>query len=194
MPLDPLTVAIALAAVFERLQIRYAIGGAVASTILGEPRATLDLDLVVDIPPAQSNAVIASLEDAGFYVPREAALAAVRGRRSFNIVHREDAIKVDIFVAGRTVLDEEELERRQRIRVSSDEAVLLYVARAEDLILHKLMWFREGGETSDRQWRDILGLLKVQAPHLDWTLLERWAERLHVADLLRRARTEAGCE
>lgn len=192
MVLDPLAVALLVASIFDRLNLRYAIGGAVASAILGEPRATHDVDLVAEIGSSQVAALLNALEEVGFYVPRAAAAAAVATRRSFNVVHRESAVKVDIFVAGRTPLDEEELQRRRLVPVSADASRQLYVAVAEDLILQKLLWYREGGEISDRQWRDVLGLLKVQGPTLNRKLLDRWAGRLGLDDLLRRALTEAG--
>lgn len=190
MGLDPVAAAIVVAAIFDRLRIRYAIGGAVASTILGEPRATHDLDLVAEIDPANVGAVIDAFEEAGFYVPHTAARTAVAARRSFNIIHRDSAMKVDVFVAGRTALDDEELQRRQLVPVSGTSHV--YLATAEDVLLQKLLWYREGGSVSDRQWRDVLGLIKVQGPRLDLEFVERWATRLDVEDLLRQALKEAG--
>lgn len=192
MASDPLGVALLVASVFDRLTLRYAIGGAVASTILGEPRATRDLDLVAAISVRQLPGLIDAFETAGFYVPHDAALEAVRQRRSFNIVHRESAVKVDLFVAGRTPLDEEELARRRLVSVGEDAGERLYVAAPEDLIAQKLRWYRDGGETSDRQWRDVLGLIKVQRERLDRDVLARAADRLDVEDLLRRALMESG--
>lgn len=95
-------------------------------------------------------------------------------------------------MAGRTPLDEEELQRRQPVSVSEDATRTLYVAAPEDLILQKLLWYRDGGNVSDRQWRDVLGVLKVQQHRLDRGLLRRWAARLGIDDLLERAFMEAG--
>ena len=192
MALDLLAVALLVGSIFDRLNLRYAVGGAVAGTLLGEPRATHDLDLVAEIGVSDLERLLDAFEEAGFYVPRAAARAAVDARRSFNIVHRDSALKVDIFVAGRTALDHEELRRRESLPVSSDATDRLYVATAEDLVLQKLRWYREGGEVSDRQWRDVLGLVKAQGPRLDRVWLARWADRLGVDDLLRRAMIEAG--
>ena len=192
MAIDPLAVAELLASILDRLQIAYAIGGAVASTLLGEPRATHDLDVVAAVGPATIEPLLAALEDSGFYVPRSAARNAVAARRSFSVVHQDTSLKVDIFVAGRTPLDEEELQRRQPVSVSEDATRTLYVAAPEDLILQKLLWYRDGGNVSDRQWRDVLGVLKVQQHRLDRGLLRRWAARLGIDDLLERAFMEAG--
>jgi hypothetical protein len=192
MALDPLAVAGLVASILDRLNITYAIGGAVASTLLGEPRATHDLDILAGVGPLTIEPLIAALEDSGFYVPQSAARNAVTAKRSFSVVHQDTAFKVDIFVAGRTPLDDEELQRRQPVTVSADASQTLYVAAPEDLVLQKLLWFRDGGHVSDRQWRDVLGLLKVQQHRLDRELLRGWAARLGIADLLAQAFTEAG--
>ncbi len=102
-------------------------------------------------------------------------------------------MKVDIFVAGRTPLDEEELQRRRLVTVSPDANRALYVAAAEDLVLQKLL-YRDGGDVSDRQWRDVLGVLKVQHDHIDQALMRRWATRLGIDDLVERALIEAGLQ
>ena len=191
MAIDPLAVAGLLASILEHLNIAYAIGGAVASTLLGEPRATHDLDIVAAITPSTIEPLLAALEGSGFYVPVTAARKAVAAKRSFSVVHHDTSMKVDIFVAGRTPLDEEELERRQSVTVSADPSRTLYVAAAEDLVLQKLMWYRDGRGVSDRQWRDVLGVIKVQRQGLDRALMRRWAARLGIDDLLDRAFAEA---
>jgi hypothetical protein len=115
----------------------------------------------------------------------------VRAGGSFNVIHLESAVKVDIFVAGPDAFDQERLRRRQRIAVNAlGKPATLYVDTAEDVILRKLEWYRRGGETSERQWRDVLAVLRVQQ-HLDDAYLRTWAERLAVADLLARALADA---
>ena len=93
---------------------------------------------------------------------------------------------------GSTPLDEIQLARRRRVQVSSDPDRFLYVHPPEDILLQKLRWFRRGGEASDRQWRDILGIVHVQGERLDRDYLERTAGLIGVDDLLRRALGDKG--
>ena len=76
--------------------------------------------------------------------------------------------------------------------IATDPERTAYVATAEDTILAKLEWYRMGGGVSERQWRDVLGVMKVQADRLDLAYLRQWADQLNVSDLLERALTEAG--
>lgn len=114
----------------------------------------------------------------------------VRAAGSFNIVHIESAVKVDIFVAGSDPLDRERLRRRRRIVVGAiGNQATLYVDTAEDVVLRKLEWYRRGADTSERQWRDVLAVLRVQQ-HLEQTYLRTWSTRLEITDLLNRALKE----
>ncbi len=109
-----------------------------------------------------------------------------------NVFHRATSTKVDLFVLGGCPLDEQALSRRVRLRVATNPEGFLYVYTPEDILLQKLRWYRLGGEVSDRQWRDVLGIVAVQDRGLDQEYLRRGAERLAVTDLLDRALLEAG--
>ena len=189
MALDPIGVALRVAQLLESRDIPYLVGGAMASAILGEPRTTEDIDIVADIRPEQADALIGAL-GSEFYVPVDSLRNAVVRRTSFNIIHLETMRKVDIFVLRGVALDQEEMRRRLRVVVATDPERTLYVATPEDLILQKLEWYRKGGSVSDRQWRDVLGLIKVQGDRLDRAYLTRWATETGLNDLVERALLE----
>lgn len=185
--IDPIAVATAVAHILDTLGISHTVGGSIASSFAGEPRSTIDIDVVAAIADVQIPALVAALSPA-FYVDEDALRRAVRTHGSANVIHRDTMLKVDLFVAGGTPLDAQQLARRQLVDVGG--GLTIHVHPPEDILLQKLRWYRLGREVSDRQWRDILGIVRVQGARLDREYLRRYALVLGLGDLLDRALEE----
>jgi hypothetical protein len=179
---DPIAVALRVTHVLDSLGIVSSIGGSIASSVAGEPRSTIDVDIVAAIEEAHIPALVAALNDE-FYVDEDALRRAVRIRRSTNLIHQASQFKIDIFPAGGTPLDSQLLVRRRAIEM---DGRTIHVHSPEDILLQKLRWFRLGGESSDQQWRDVLGIVRVQADRLDQAYLRIHAPTLDVTDLVDR--------
>jgi hypothetical protein len=171
----------------DRLEIPFLIGGSVASSSLGVQRATQDIDIVADLSAEQVADLCTELQ--GFYIDAEDAREATRLGRAFNVIHLGGAYKFDIFPAAANPFVLNEIRRRQHITCTLPglEEIEFPVASAEDTILAKLVWYHKGGQTSERQWSDILGVVRIQAGLLDRAYLQHWASELGVHDLLQRA-------
>jgi len=167
------------------------VGGSLASTIFGTPRSTIDADLVARMHFGHAATLVNRL-GADFYANLEAIRSAIENRSCFNVIHLTTMMKVDVFIAKDRDFDRSQLARvvKKPIHPDSDRQVLF--SSPEDVILAKLEWFRLGNEVSDRQWLDVLGVMKVMSDGLDFEYLTEWANRLNVSDLLDRARKDAG--
>ncbi|MBI2377443.1 MAG: hypothetical protein HYV07_25810 [Deltaproteobacteria bacterium] len=184
---EPLIVVAEIASVLDSLGVVYVIAGSVASSLHGIPRATQDVDLVAALRYPHVKPFAAALEGR-FYVDEDSVRSAVLRRSSFNVIHLETMFKADIFVSSDDPWIESELSRFRPESIDlSDRSAVVRFASAEDVLLHKLVWFRLGNEVSERQWKDIVGVLKIQGDRIDQEYLRRWAPHLRVADLLERA-------
>lgn len=174
---------------FEDLKIQYYVGGSLASSLHGIPRATQDVDIIADISFQHIPKLVNALEEE-FYIDGDMIKEAIQRRQSFNLIHYETMFKVDIFIPKSDMTAREEMERRQQYQVSDSPQHVLYLASAEDIILNKLQWFQMGGGVSERQWNDVLGVIQVQHKKLDRSYLERAAQQRGVADLLQKVFNE----
>jgi hypothetical protein len=176
-----------ITAALDRVGIRYAVGGSVASSVRGIWRSTLDVDLVADIRPAQAAELAAALGPE-WYADAGIMRNAIEAGRSFNVIHQRLAHKVDIFPATDD-FHATQLERATVIGLGG-EKIPCAVTSAEDILLAKLRWYKDGGGISDRQWDDIVGIIVTNGP-LDSDYLRQWSVRLGVSDLLERAQADA---
>lgn len=188
---EPIEVTLRVTAVLEKLGIPYVIGGSLASTLHGMIRTTQDSDIITEMGLQHIEPFVSMLQNE-FFVDEEMIANAIQRNSSFNILHRETMFKVDIFIPSLRPFQQSQFARAQRQAFELDEEMRANFASAEDTILAKLEWYRLGGETSERQWRDILGIFKTRAGELDLAYLKKWAKDLDVADLLARARKESG--
>ncbi len=176
--------------VFDQLGVLYHIGGSVASSIYGILRATIDADLIADLRLEHVRSLVIQLQT-DYYIDEDMIRDAIKRRGSFNVIHLDTMLKVDVYIPKFRSFDQEELRRAQQ-EVLLEGTRPFNVASPEGTILNKLEWYRMGGEVSDRQWNDILGVLKVQGMHLDMDYLKKWSANLKVTDLLERALVDAG--
>jgi len=174
----------------EQVGAQYQVVGSVASSIHGDPRSTNDIDFVVRLSPLQVPDLTQALGP-DFDVDTEALQDAMRSHRSWNIFFLPQFIRIDLFALPQTEYDEAAFQRR-RAEVIGPEDERLVVQSPEDVVLRKLRWFRDGGEVSSQQWRDVVQVLRVQGAAIELGWLDRWAGSLGVADLVARARQESG--
>ena len=186
----PLKVVLGVIDILEDLGMRYHLGGSFASAVHGVPRQTMDADIVVDLDAGRVARLVDRLKN-DFYVDSEIAADAVARRGSFNVIHLESGFKVDFFVKGDSGFDESELERSELQQITDDPPREVYVKTAEDTVLRKLQWYTAGGGVSDRQWRDVLGVIMTGGEDIDRKYLREWAVRLGLSGALNRALNEA---
>jgi hypothetical protein len=187
---EPIAVTLAIVRVLDRLGIPYLVGGSLASSVHGIPRSTQDIDLLVELPGKLVSALAAELER-DFYVDRDMIEDAVRRRASFNVIDLKTMFKVDLFVSDRSPLLLEEMTRRQSIDLGEPPEPV-QVCSAEDIVVQKLDWYEKGGRISERQWNDLIGVLKVRKEALDLEYLRRWSAELGILSLLEQALEDAG--
>ena len=186
---DPIQIALRVGSALEMLGLAYHLGGSLASSLYGEPRATNDIDIVVDLPLDKVPALADTLGP-DFAIDRESLAEAVRSRGTCNVFYLPQFTKVDLFVAERGIYERAEMRRRKRIPVG-DAGEALFVKSPEDMVLRKLLWFREGGGLSEKQWRDVVQILRLNRGALDEAVFEEWAPALGVDHLLAKARVAA---
>ncbi len=179
----------ALAAALDAMSVSWAVGGSLASAAHGEPRATNDVDVIATLSEQQARELGMRLGE-DFYIDPDAAADAVRRRGSFNVIDKRSFIKVDIFVPAGGPLGVGQLDRRLHLDIFPGMHAVP-VLGPEDIVLQKLRWYALGGEVSDRQWRDIVSVLRAASDEIDQPYLETVSAGEGLGTLLERARNDA---
>jgi hypothetical protein len=187
---DTLRAALAAASILDEMGVRCFLGGSLASSVHGIPRATFDADIMADLRPQHVRLFLKKLGEE-WYADEGAIMQALQNRSSFNLIHFATAMKVDIFLPKLRRFDGGEFARSRKMPVAEGSDVEASVCCAEDIIVAKLEWYRLGGEDSQRQWTDVLGVLRLNEGSLDLDLMRSSAEEVGVSDLLVKAVNEA---
>ncbi len=167
--------------ILERLELRYFVTGSVAAIYYGEPRFTNDIDVVVDLPPERIPELLDSFPSGEYYLSEEALRHAVKQQGRCNVIHMASGLKIDLVIAADTLFNRSRFERARRVRPADDLEARF--ASAEDVILKKMDFFREGG--SEKHLRDITGILMISGDQLDQDYIESWADQMGLETIWR---------
>lgn len=165
--------------VCDRLGLTYLVVGSTATIAYGEPRFTNDIDIVIDLPATQLDEFCAGFPAADFYISESAAADAIRRKAQFNVIHPVSGLKIDFIVLSDSPFDLSRRGRRRDLPVLEEGPT--WFASPEDVVLKKLVYFKEGG--SDKHLRDIAGVLQMQAEKFDREYVAKWAVELEVSDV-----------
>lgn len=176
--------------VLDSLDIPYAIGGSIASSVYGRVRFTQDADINVIALAGKAEGFYAAIER-DFYISKEAMHQAISRRGSFNVIHVASAFKIDIFIRADEDFDRQLFLRRNRVKLDESLDHLFDVVSAEDILLLKLQWYEASGCISERQWSDALGIVAVQGDLLDTEYLRDFAGRLGLVATLEKLMEES---
>ncbi|HEX9595896.1 MAG TPA: hypothetical protein VF982_03370 [Anaerolineales bacterium] len=190
--LSSLSIVLKVTRILEELDIEYLVVGSLASALHGVSRSTLDGDLVADIQASHIQGLVDRL-GSEFSTDQQMMAEAVIQKSSFNLIHRASMFKIDLFIP-KDSFNRSELKRRQRYPLTNNKGDSAFVGTAEDTILAKLRWYRLGNEVSDRQWKDVTEILKIQGGRLDLKYMREWSEKIGVMDLLTKALSETGMQ
>ncbi len=187
-PNEPLKVVSEITAFLNDSVIPYFLTGSFASSYYGDYRATRDVDIVCALRREHIDSLVNKLSDE-FFVDDEALSNALKGGTSCNLIHKVSVFKVDLFTKV-SEFEKSELKRAKNTLIPGIPHEIKIIS-PEGSILSKLRWYSKGGRQSLQQWNDVLSLLRQLENILDNEYLDSWANRMRIADLLKRARVES---
>jgi len=190
-PDSPAAALAGVASALDALGVPWFVSGSLASSLHGIPRSTNDVDVVAELPPAAVAAFVTRIGD-GYYADEAKIQRAFTGGSACNLIWLQTMMKVDL-CPPRFAFDHDAMQRRQRsvLTDGGSDRLDIFVASPEDTILSKLFWFRQGREVSERQLRDVRGILDARASSLDQAYMRRWAVSAGISDLLDRVLVDA---
>jgi len=175
----------------EKFSISYYISGSIASSIYGMARATMDIDIVADVKLHHISLLRQELESS-YYIDEDVIKEAIQNISSFNLIHLETTIKIDVFIFKDIPYRQNALERKIKDTFEDDDIKTeFYFSSPEDIIISKLQWYELGGKDSERQWLDVIGVIKIQGDSLDKNYLKVWTKKLGIFELLKNAFNDA---
>jgi len=160
----------------ENLKIPYLLTGGLAVSFWGLPRTTHDIDIVIEAKKEDEDKIINSFKK-DFYISEEAVSKAIKQRFTFNIIHYKSGLKIDFWLTKKNTQRIAEFKRRLKKKIFDKQ---IYIISPEDLILEKLLWYKEGRST--RHLEDIEGILKISRPNLNY--IKNWARQLSTIKIL----------
>jgi hypothetical protein len=179
---------------FNDLGLSYYIGGSIASSAYGIARSTLDVDLILELDTSLIQPLVNKLKGE-YYIDSEMIIDAIKKKTSFNIIHLKSMLKIDVFILKDQLYSKKAFDRKVKDKLDDEaESINIYLCSPEDIILHKLEWFKSGGEVSERQWLDILGVIKIQFEKLDNDYLKMWGKKIGVFSLLEKSFSECNID
>lgn len=180
--------------VLEKLSIPYYIGGSIASSVYGTARATMDIDIVANVKLNHIDLLIQELGKS-YYIDGDMIKNAIEDSSSFNLIHLETSIKIDVFVFKNIPYQQSAFERKVKDNFEGDDTKAeFYFSSPGDIIISELQLYELGGKVSERQWLDVVGVIKVQTDSLDKNYLQNWTKKLGIHELLKNAFDDAGIQ
>ncbi len=188
---ESIRVTLVVVRLLDRMGVRYAIGGSLASSVHGEARATAGVNLIAELRNDHVGSLLSGL-GSSFHSDEARVRDAVARAESFQLIHQETMFKVDMIVAREQPLEMTQIERRVSVMVDPSTGESAFFCSPEDTVLAKLLWHRKSAKPSGRHWRDVLGVLRAQREKLDTDYLTSGGDALGVADALQDALKQAG--
>ncbi len=182
--MTPIDHVVHIGALLDSIDVGWVLGGSLASSLVGAPRSTLDIDLAVLLDTDNVDRFV-RLFSADYYLDHAMVTDAIERNSSFNLIQPSTGTKVDMFVLGDARLDQRQITHR--VAVEIEHGRFVWVGHPVDQILRKLRWFVMGGEVSDRQWRDVVSILRVQGDRIDHQELLQLADELDLGEMAHRA-------